>query len=70
VVEPLALLLKGFHLFLGVFTCLEGFLSDILACVLWECDKKHLGACEDHTWCRVWLVLLSNILLVSVFGEF
>jgi len=32
--------------------------------------KKHLGACEDHTWSQVWLVLLSNIFLVSVFGEF
>ena len=45
-------------------------LSGSLACVLWECDQKHLGACEDHTWSRVWLVLLSNIFLVSVFGEF
>jgi len=45
-------------------------LSASLACVPWECDKKHLGASEDHTWSRVWLVLLSNILLVSVFGEF
>jgi len=32
--------------------------------------KKHLGAYEDHTWSRVWLVLLSNILLFSVFVEF
>ena len=49
---------------------MEGFFSVSLACVLWECDQKHLGACEDHTWSRVWLVLLSNILLVLVFGEF
>jgi len=48
----------------------KDFLSVSLACVLWECDKKHLGACEDHTWSRVWLVLLSSILLVSGFGEF
>jgi len=19
-----------------------------------ECDQRHLGACEDHTWSRVW----------------
>ena len=29
-----------------------------------------MGACEDHTWSWVWLVLLSNIFLVSIFGEF
>ena len=38
--------------------------------MLWECDKKNLGGCEDHTWSRVWLVLLSKILLVTDFGEF
>jgi len=44
-------------------------LSASLVCVLWEFDQKHLGACEVHTWSRVWLDLLSNIFLVSVFGE-
>ena len=68
--EPLVLLLKGFSSILRCFHLFGRILSASLACVLWECDKKHLGACEDHTCSQVWLVLLSNTFLVSVFGEF
>jgi len=44
VVEPLVL---AFERFSSLKRCLHLFgriLSASIACVLWECDKKHLGA--------------------------